>query len=173
MARRDPWMTSNPWWSGGFVVLAALLYAAPLRLGGAPAPFPLLAMPVVFVWASARPGPGAFAAAFAAGLAHDVVTGGPMGVWALGFLALAGLAVLQRGVIAGQSAGPIWASFAVSTLGVAVAAGFAGAVATGATPALAALTLDLVLTVAVAPVAARAAGGFERAGRGPGAEALR
>ncbi len=173
MLKRDPWTTNSPWWSAGFVCLAALLYAAPLRLGGAAAPFPLLAMPVVFVWAVARPGPAALCAAFAAGLVHDVVTGGPSGVWALSFLALAGLAILQRGVLAGQSAGPIWASFGLSAVGAAMAAGVAGALATGATPALAALTLDVIATIAAAPLAARAAGGFERAGRGAGAEAAR
>lgn len=157
----------GPFGAVAFVFAAALIYAAPLRIAGWAPPMPLLALPAVYVWAAARPGPASYSAAFATGLLHDVVTGGPLGVWALGFLAAAAAGVLQRAPLEGQAMAPVWASFGVAALAAGVVAGLAGALAIGATPTLGPLAAQLLVTLMVAPWAAQAAGGFEAAFRTP------
>lgn len=83
----------SPSWPVGIgltvcLVLGMALLAAPARLpGGFLAPLPNLPLIVLFIFAVRRP---AFAPPWLlalAGLVQDLLTGGPMGVWALGYLA--------------------------------------------------------------------------------------
>ncbi len=158
-----PWVFAHRLGQAALILTAALVDTMPLTLGGLDVPLPLIALPIVFVWAVARPGVEAYVAAFAGGLAHDVVSGGPLGVWAMGFLACAAAGVMQRPALEGQGLAPVWVSFAMAALATLVVSALCGAIALNAPPALGALMVQMALTVLAAPLAARFAGGFARA----------
>jgi rod shape-determining protein MreD len=171
----------------GFAVLAALVYSAPIGVGGMDAPMPWLALLPVFFWGVLRPDLGRAVAAFGVGLFQDIVSGGPLGVWALAYLVAFAVVAPQREALAGQSAGAVWIGFALFVALAGVAAFFAGWLASRFVPtpdfegmgidvgvlierdirpgpALTPLVLEAGMTALLGPIAARALGGFARIG---------
>ena len=169
-----------------FAIFGALFYAAPLGLGG-DLPAPWLPLIPVFFWAAMRPDLARAAAAFAVGLFQDFISGGPLGVWALTYLAAFALLATQRDALTGQAGGAIWIGFVFFVLLAGVVAFGAGWLASRFRPgmeleglgldpsvlserdirpgpAVAPLILEGVLTMLLAPLAAKALGGFARIG---------
>lgn len=138
----------------------AVLYGVPLNVWRLDPPVPILALVAVFAWALARPGLASALATFALGLVYDITTGGPAGVWALGFTAAYAAAWAQRAALSGQNAGAVWMGFALSAIACAIAAGIGGALARGAAPLVGVLSADIAATIALAPIVARLFGGL-------------
>ena len=107
------------------VLVASVLVLLPWGLGdGARFVLPLIPLLVVHYWGLRRAARMRASVPFAAGLAHDVVMQGPVGLWALLFLAALALARAQAAI--GVSGGPIgrWA-LTSATVAVIVAAEWA------------------------------------------------
>lgn len=100
-------------------VLLVMLVNLPVSLTGGLAPEPLLALTAVYFWALIRPGLMPPFAVLIIGLLEDLLSGGPPGVWASGFMAAYALVDRQRDNLAGLS-------------GVAAVLGFAAAMALAA-----------------------------------------
>ncbi len=87
---RRPTERSLPYWSAlGCVlsVIAALLFhAAPTRLIEGISIMPTWPLMVIFLWSGLRPYFMPPIAVFVIGLTQDLLTGAPMGVWALSYL---------------------------------------------------------------------------------------
>lgn len=87
---RKPGERNAPYWSAlwcVFTVIAALLFqAAPTRLIEGITLMPTWPLMVIFLWAGLRPYFMPPVAVFAIGLTQDLLTGAPMGVWALSYL---------------------------------------------------------------------------------------
>jgi rod shape-determining protein MreD len=170
-----------------FAAFGALIYAAPVSFAGLDIPMPWLPLLPVFFWGLLRPGLPSAVTAFAVGLFQDLVSGGPLGLWALAYLVAFALVAPQRDALAGQSPGAVWIGFALFVLLTGVVAYAAGLLASRFNPApvleglglhpsvenerdirpgpaLVPLALEALTTMLLGPLAARALGGFERIG---------
>ncbi len=176
----------------GFAVLGAILFASPARVAGLDLPLPWLGLTPVFLWAVLRPGLGASLGAFGAGLLQDVISGGPIGVWAFAFLIAYAVTVGQREALLGQSGGALWIGFGLAAAAAAGAALVSGWLAMstsamqngvapeleglgdlrsrgGPTPEAFKLALQATVTIACAALTVRPFRGFARIGAAQGA----
>jgi rod shape-determining protein MreD len=112
-----------------FVFLANI----PISLLGGLVPPPLLALVPVYFWCLVRPDLMTPAAALTIGIAEDLLSGGPPGVWTLAFVLTYVLVARQRDSFAGLSG-------LVAVVGFAAATAFACAIAWGTVATLAFLT---------------------------------
>ena len=170
-----------------FGVLGALIYAVPISVDGVDAPMPWLPLAPVFFWGLLRPDLVRATAAFALGLFQDIVSGGPLGVFALAYLVAFAAIAPQREALAGQSSGAVWIGFALFVVLAALTAYGAGWLASRFRPApeleglgiepsallerdirpgpaFAPLLLEAGMTILIGPIVARALGGFARIG---------
>jgi rod shape-determining protein MreD len=101
-------------------VLLVMLVNLPVTLTGGLFPAPLLALTAVYFWALVRPDLMPPYVVLFVGLLEDLLSGGPAGVWATGFMAAYALVDRQRENLAGLA-------------GLAAVLGFAVAMAVAAT----------------------------------------
>lgn len=150
------------WLGLAFGLVGIFISTTPITIGTIAPPMPWLALiPVVF-WAGMRPGARATMATFALGLAQDIGTGAPLGVWAFAFLA-AYVAVAfarydsaARGWVAG------WTALAIAAVTAGIAASLAGGIAAGSPAHIGALIAQAISTILVAPLFALPLGGLGR-----------
>ena len=110
-----------------FTVFAALvLYAAPTRLIEGPDLMPAWPLMVIFLWSGLRLRFMPPIVIFLIGLIQDLLTGAPMGVWALSYMAALTLTRFRGEDGMPRDLPPIWVRFCAAMLiaaGVAYAAG--------------------------------------------------
>jgi rod shape-determining protein MreD len=82
-------------------MLCAVAANVPIGFFGGNVPPPLLALMPVYFWCLVRPDLMPPIAVFAIGLAEDLLSGGPPGVWALSFLVCYAIVDRQRDTFAG------------------------------------------------------------------------
>lgn len=90
-----------------------LLSIVPLRVPLLNLVFPALALVSIYYWTLYRPDLMPPAAAFAIGLADDVLSGAPLGVNALVFVLVHAAVNTQRGFFLGKSFAIVWLGFAL------------------------------------------------------------
>jgi rod shape-determining protein MreD len=148
-------------------ILLVVLINLPVSLTGHLMPAPSLALASVYYWSLVRPDLMTPAIVLAAGLLEDLLSGGPPGLWACGFLAAYVLTDRQRETLAGLG-------------GIGAVLGFAGAMIVAAgtaflvllivhwhTAPIAPLLLVTVVTVAFYPLIAMVMGYVLRGAVGP------
>ena len=101
-------------------VLLVMLVNLPVTLTGGLFPAPLLALTAVYFWALVRPDLMPPFVVLFVGVLEDLLSGGPAGIWATGFMAAYALVDRQRENLAGLA-------------GAAAVLGFAAAMALAAT----------------------------------------
>jgi rod shape-determining protein MreD len=84
-------------------LLCVFIANVPISLLGGLVPAPLLALVPVYFWCLVRPDLMTPIVAFAIGLAEDLLSGGPPGIWTLAFVLTYGLVARQRDSFAGLS----------------------------------------------------------------------
>ena len=89
------------------VILSILPYGA---LGSIPLA-PLLGLIALFFWSLYRPGLVPPFLVFAIGLYHDLLTTGPLGLWALTYVIFSGYFVEQRSFFVGKTSSELWVAF--------------------------------------------------------------
>ena len=117
-------------------VLLVMLVNMPVSFTGGLLPAPALALACVYFWVLVRPDLMPPFAVLLLGLLEDLLSGGPPGLWAAGFLAAYWLTDRQRETFAGLSGLGALVGFAGAML-------FAGAVAYG---------LDTIVYLRLAPL---------------------
>ena len=132
------------------VVLANL----PLSFTGALLPAPLLALAAVYFWLLLRPDLMTPIAVLAIGLMEDLLSGGPPGLWATGFLAAYAFADRQREILASLSGIGAVIGFAGAVLAAAAGAYLLTCVVYFRAPPLAPLLLECLVTVLFYPLIA-------------------
>jgi rod shape-determining protein MreD len=100
-------------------VLLVMLVNLPVTLTGGLFPAPLLALTAIYFWALVRPDLMPPYVVLFVGLLEDLLSGGPAGIWATGFMAAYALVDRQRENLAGLA-------------GIAAVLGFAVAMAVAA-----------------------------------------
>ena len=103
-------------------VALVLLSVVPLPLPGFAPVVPALAAMSVYHWAIYRPNLLPFSAVFAIGVLYDLLSGAPVGLFAVVFLSVYGIALTQRRFIAGKSFVIYWFGFAIIGFGAAIEA---------------------------------------------------
>jgi rod shape-determining protein MreD len=148
-------------------VLLVVLVNLPVSFTGHVMPAPCLALASVYYWSLMRPDLMPPVAVLSAGLMEDLLSGGPPGLWACGFLAAYLLTDRQRDSLAGLD-------------GIGAVLGFAGAMLIAAETAylvlfflywqaapIAPLLLTTAMTILFYPLIAILMGGVMRRAVGP------
>ena len=132
-------------------VLLVMLVNLPVSLTGGLFPAPLLALTAVYFWALVRPDLMSPFTVLAIGLLEDLLSGGPPGVWATGFMAAYALVDRQRENLAGLSGAAAILGFAAAMALAAAATFLLTWVMYLRLPPLAPLLLASVITVMFYP----------------------
>ena len=147
---------------GFSAVLMVMLVNLPVSLTGGLFPAPLLALTAVYFWALVRPDLMPPFVVLCVGLFEDLLSGGPPGVWATGFMAAYAMVDRQRENLAGLAG-------SAAVLGFAAAMALAAAATFALTwimylrqPPLAPLLLASVFTVLFYPLIAFILGWLHR-----------
>jgi len=126
---------------------------------------PLFPIAVIFYWGLTRPEALPSIGVFAAGLMHDLLSGGPLGVWAFVYVLALMSVVSVRPYFVGRAALPVWGAFLF--MGAAAAFGLWAITSVYYWTMMDPLPIfgQLALTIFVYPLLARLFGLVERASR--------
>ena len=97
----------------GLTLVLIILGMLPVRIPDYASVAPILAAISLYHWAVYRPHLLPFVAVFLLGVAQDMLSGAPVGLFALVFLTFYGAVVLQRRFLAGKSFPVYWLGFAI------------------------------------------------------------
>jgi len=153
---RAPMDTKSTW--PGLAAFAVTLFLALLAyavLGRAGVTGPILInLPLItlFIWSLRRPWFISPPVLLMAGLLQDLLTGAPLGVWALAYIAAFSIVRDREADGAGGDVGPVSARFAALAAIAFAGAWAAGSAAIGAPAALGALISEGLLTILLFPV---------------------
>jgi rod shape-determining protein MreD len=137
----------------GATLLGLLAVAlVPGAVPGAARIAPFLPLSAVYFWSLHRPALLPSWAAFLAGLLQDILSGGPLGLFALLYLAAAELVTVQRRFLTEAPFSLIWAGFALLALLLAAVAWLLSGLALGALVPPGRLAAAAGLTAALYPV---------------------
>lgn len=101
----------------GLVFLLLIIDAVPFHIPGFAQVAPLLPMIGIYFWAVYRPDLMPATAVFALGILHDFLSGLPVGVSAVTFLAVLGVGMAQRAFFFGKSFLIVWLGFVIVAAG--------------------------------------------------------
>lgn len=149
----DPWR-----WIGTpslMCVLAAVLFAIPIRVFGLQLPEPVWPMAPAFAWAVIRPSILAPLTLLALGLFLDLLWGGPLGLWPLSILVGYAGVMAMRSMMSGQSRRVLWGWFAIMTLLSMITGYILTILDTGVAPSLTASLWQFLPTALLYPFAHR------------------
>jgi rod shape-determining protein MreD len=134
----------------------------PLSVTGGLLPAPVLALSAVYFWTLVRPDLMPPFAVLVIGLLEDLMSGGPPGLWAAGFIAAYALTDRQRDILAGMPGPAALLGFAAAMLLAAATAYVLTLIVYLRPPALAPLLLACVVTVTFHPLVVWPLGWFHR-----------
>lgn len=132
----------------GFAILVDLA-PRPALGGGGLGPF--LTLAVVYFWCVYRPDLMTYGAVFAIGLAHDLLSGLPLGCTSLALVLGRGVLVARQRFFHAKSFGVMWALFALLAPAVELVRWAVGAFATSSLVDPTPLVFQVALTVALYP----------------------
>jgi len=101
-------------------ILGVIFLALPLRLLEGWAPTPIIPLVVVFFWSIYAPDYLPSVSVFFIGLLQDLLTGGPLGLWAAVYLATQFVVMSQRPYFLGREQKVVWLGFALAAAGASV-----------------------------------------------------
>ncbi|PHS27342.1 MAG: hypothetical protein COA85_05245 [Robiginitomaculum sp.] len=136
-------------------LLCVMLYVAPLRVGNFTIPMPLFPFMAIYFWSMTRPAFMPYIAIFLIGLFQDVLTGGPVGLWALSYLLTVVMISTQSDVIAGRGRPALWAGFMLAAVLATALVWIIARIALGPDPAGGRLGAEMLLSVLVYPLVGR------------------
>lgn len=99
-----------------FGMIGVVITNAPFSLFGSVVPAPMYALMPIYYWCLVRPDLMTPGWAFFIGVAHDVISGEPPGIWAASFVAIYAMMDKQRDALAGLSGLGAILGFASATL---------------------------------------------------------
>ncbi len=91
--------------------LGVIILALPLRLFEGAAPTPIIPLVVVFFWSIYAPAYMPSVSVFLIGLLQDLLTGGPLGLWAVVYLVTQFVVMSQRSYFLGREQKVVWLGF--------------------------------------------------------------
>jgi len=94
------------------VIALTIVFGTPVELFGLQLPEPIFALVLAFAWPLIRPSMLAPVVLFVLGLFVDLFLGGVLGVWPLGLMAVYGIGLLGRNLLAGQETSVLFGWYA-------------------------------------------------------------
>ena len=134
-------------------VILTVLLATPVELFGLKMPEPVLPLVLAFAWPLIRPSMVAPAVLFGLGLFLDLMWGGGLGVWPLGLMAVYGVVLAARNLLAGQETQILFVWYAACTLAAFLLAYLVVTLNAGNPPSLLSLAGQVVPTLLLFPIA--------------------
>jgi len=143
-------------------LLGVLLLASPLRLLEGTIPTPVIPLVIVYFWSLYSPAHLPAGSVFAIGLLHDLLSGGPLGLWPAVYLAVQYVAVSQQSYFLGRELTVVWMGFAVAAVSVSIILWLFMSLLSSTLLPLGGLAFQMLTTIAVYPVFAIAFGNLHR-----------
>jgi rod shape-determining protein MreD len=143
-------------------LIGVLLLAAPLRLFGGDFPTPFIPLIVVYFWSLYSPAHLPAASVFAIGLLHDLLGGGPLGLWPTIYLAVQHLAISQQAYFLGREIRVVWMGFAAAAFAASLILWFVSSLISASLLPITGLAWQMLVTTACFPLFAIAFGDLHR-----------
>ncbi|MEQ1888322.1 MAG: rod shape-determining protein MreD [Alphaproteobacteria bacterium] len=135
-------------------ILCVLAGIIPAGVPGFSTVSPLFSVAAIFFWVVARPNLMPPAAVFGIGLLQDILSGGPIGLWALTLLLVQYLSLSQRRFVVGQTFGLGWIGLSSIVIGAACLAWLGACLYYGELFSAAPVLVQAALTILVYPAVA-------------------
>jgi rod shape-determining protein MreD len=129
-----------------------ILLASPVRLFGGDIPTPVIPLIIVYFWSLYSPGHLPAASVFAMGLLHDLLSGGPIGLWPTVYLVMQQIAISQQAYFLGRDLGVVSIGFAVAALVVSLIVWFVMSLMTATVLPIGGLLWQMLVTVGCFPL---------------------
>ncbi len=142
--------------------LGVILLASPLRLFGDGLPTPIIPLIIVYFWSLYSPGHLPAASVFFMGLLHDLLSGGPIGLWPTVYLVMQQIAMSQKAYFLGREVMVVSVGFAVAALVVSLIVWLVMSLFSATLLPLGGLLWQMLVTVACFPLFALAFGRLHR-----------
>ncbi len=133
-------------------VLGVIFLALPLRLFEGWAPTPIVPLVVVFFWSVYAPEFLPSVSVFFIGVLQDLLTGGPLGLWAAVYLATQFIVMSQRSYFMGREQKVVWLGFALATAGASLMLWLVMSLMSGALLPVGSLLAQMAATVLIYPL---------------------
>ena len=134
-------------------VAVTVVLATPVELFGLKLPEPVLPLVLAFAWPLIRPSMVAPAVLFGLGVFLDLMWGGTLGVWPLSLMAVYGVVLAARNLLAGQETQILFVWYAGCTLAAFLLAYLVVTLNVGAAPSLLSLVGQVFPTLLLFPIA--------------------
>lgn len=128
-----------------------IILALPIRLLEGWAPTPLIPLVVVFFWSIYGPDYMPPLSVFVIGVLQDLLTGGPLGLWAVVYLVTQYIVLSQRPYFLGREQKVVWIGFALAAAGASVILWLVMSLMSGVILPVGALVAQMVATVLIYP----------------------
>ena len=134
---------------GFFGVIVLML---PLRLFEGLVPTPIIPLVVVFFWSIYAPSYMPSVSVFLIGLLQDILTGGPLGLWALVYLITQYVVMSQRAYFMGREQRVVWLGFVLAALSASFLLWFIMSLMSGERMPVMSLAGQVIATILIYPL---------------------
>lgn len=128
-----------------------IILALPVRLFEGFAPTPLVPLVVVFFWSIYGPDYMPSISVFFVGILQDLLTGGPLGLWAGVYLITQFIVMSQRSYFLGREQKVVWIGFALAAAGASVILWLVMSLMSGVLLPVRSLAAQMAVTVLIYP----------------------
>ncbi|MEX6632059.1 rod shape-determining protein MreD [Hyphococcus lacteus] len=133
-------------------LLGVIILAAPIRLFEGFAPTPIIPLVVVFFWSIYGPDSLPSVSVFLIGFVQDLLTGGPLGLWAMVYLFTQFIVMSQRSYFLGREQKVVWVGFAFAAAGAGIILWLVMSLMSGVLLPVRSLVLQLAATILIYPL---------------------
>ncbi len=143
-------------------LLGVIILALPIRLFEGVAPTPIIPLVVVFFWSIYAPAYMPSVSVFLIGILQDLLTGGPLGLWAAVYLVTQFVVMSQRSYFLGREQKVVWLGFALAAASASLMLWLVMSLMSGALLPVGGLLAQMATTVLIYPLFGIAFGEFHR-----------
>ncbi len=143
-------------------IFGVIILALPVRLFEGAIPTPIIPLVIVFFWSIYGPNYLPALSVFLIGLLQDLLTGGPLGLWAGVYLVAQFVVMSQRSYFMGREQKVVWLGFALVAAGASVILWLVMSLMSGVLLPAGALLFQMLATVMIYPLFGVAFGELHR-----------
>lgn len=143
-------------------IFGVIILALPIRFFDGAVPTPIIPLVIVFFWSIYGPNYLPALSVFLIGLLQDLLTGGPLGLWAGVYLVAQFVVMSQRSYFMGREQKVVWLGFALVAVGASVILWLVMSLMSGVLLPAGALLLQMLATVMIYPLFGVAFGELHR-----------
>ncbi|VAV98692.1 hypothetical protein MNBD_ALPHA05-1358 [hydrothermal vent metagenome] len=143
-------------------LLGVIILALPIRLFEGAAPTPIIPLVVVFFWSIYAPAYMPSVSVFLIGILQDLLTGGPLGLWAAVYLVTQFVVMSQRSYFLGREQKVVWLGFALAAASASLMLWLVMSLMSGGLLPVGGLLAQMATTVLIYPLFGIAFGEFHR-----------